>query len=176
MSDEVVALESSKDVYTVYMDIVGGISKPIPISEDCDPPDYAFPNTFIGFNELKAAFPGREIKVIGTPKETSTKVANGPSEEELQSYMKSLGGPVPPQSKGIIEQAFEYRPQSADVDVLLLTFKQYYKDYTKSTRQNKEIAKAYCNGMAKAIKMVYPSCESKLKAIVDGREEEQDLI
>lgn len=171
---DVYAQETSQDVFNVYMSIEGGISKPIQIEEDVDPPEWAFPNTFIGYATLQAAFPGANIIKVGSPPPPSTKVAQGPSLHELDAATKQYT-PVEVGDKTRLGHVLlpVTIPSSATI---LLTFQSYLNEYHHATRKRKELAKAYCNGMAKAIKMIYPELESELAELAAGTKTEKDLL
>lgn len=161
-------LQTSKDVYTVYMDIMGGVSRVVPIGADLEPPDGAFPNTFVGMDQLKAAFPGCKLNIKGDLMEDNKRVSKAPSNKEIDAYLVNEKPYGLPETSPVM--------QSAEVSTLLLVFEQKVGEYKRATRKKKELAKAYCNGMGRAIKMIYPEVEGRLKQIVEGVKEEQDLL
>lgn len=169
-------------VFTVFRDSLSGAYLEIPDSNWLPPPD-AIPTTFLNEKDLRQAFNGIDIVIVGEAVE-NTKVVNtivsdheilaamNEQEREIEKTKIKTKKNIPEQVT--VEEINSYVSHDTDFELLKLFSSQTYRLTDKRNRGGKD----YLNGMAKVILHLCPDLKEDLKSCLFAKnnKEKDDLL
>lgn len=166
-------------VFTVFRDSLSGAYLEIKDPSWLPPPD-AIPTTFLSEKDLRQAFNGVDILIIGEQKENNRLVDSVVSDEEILAAMNAEDREIEKTkkknkpTKQVSLEEEKSISHDTDFELLKLFSSQTYRLTDKRNKGGKD----YLNGMAKVILHLCPELKEDLKSCLFAKntKEKDDLL
>lgn len=169
-------------IFTVFVNTA--TDKPYKLSPLGEPPEDGWPLTFNSLPDVQRAF-GTDLNIIGEAVKESTAVVPEVTAYELLKYSPAEGNTqkivsafcnsgtatsgytqtYPKQTS--LNDLIEEKMQPFN-DALAFLVIRFYRYKAEKNPTKKALLKEYCNGYARALKNIFPACDSHLEKILNS--------